>query len=222
MIVPEALRHAVTVLLGIAPFAVTIGIALRRLDISHPLGMTASGLIYSGSAQLAAIKLMDGGAGVAAVLLAVVMINARLLMYGAGLEPLFRRHPAWFRWIAPQFIIDQTYVLATGGPGAAETPAGFRRYWFTLGIAIGVGWVGTIGATLALGPLLSANSPLDFAPVALFIGMLVPRLNDRRAMVAAGGAALASTLAVALPSGMGLLLGVLVGMTLGALPRSSS
>src|SRR5215217_3769985 len=62
LIVPEALRDALTVLLGIAPFAVTIGIALRRLDISHPLGVIASGLMYSGSAQLAAINLLDGGA----------------------------------------------------------------------------------------------------------------------------------------------------------------
>jgi predicted branched-subunit amino acid permease len=212
----EALRDVVPILIGIAPFAMVIGVALGELKISQPMGIAASALIYAGSAQLAAMDLLSRGAGLLTVLLTVAVINARMLVYGAALEPRFRDQPAWFRWIAPQFIVDQTYVLAMNRPELAHDQERFRRYWLTTGGAIGLVWLGTIGTTLSMGSITGPESPLDFAAAALFIGMLVPKLAERRAWIAAAGAALVAGLASALPNGIGLLVGILAGMTLGS------
>jgi predicted branched-subunit amino acid permease len=212
----EALRDVIPILMGIAPFAMVIGVALGELEISQPMGIAASALIYAGSAQLAAIDLLSGGAGLITVLLTVAVINARMLVYGAALEPMFRDQPAWFRWIAPQFIVDQTYALVMNRPELAHDRERFRRYWLTIGGAIGLVWLGTIGTTLSMGPITGPQSPLNFAPTALFIGMLVPKLAERRAWIAAAGAALVAGLASLLPNGIGLLAGILAGMTLGS------
>lgn len=213
----EALCDVAPILVSIAPFAMVIGVGLSTLEIPHPMGMVASGLIYAGSAQLAAMDLLAGGAGPVTVLLTVATINARMLVYGAALEPSFRDQPSWFRWIAPQFIVDQTYALAINRPRLARDRRRFRRYWLTLGGAIGVVWLGTIGTTLVVGPVASPESPVNFAATALFIAMLVPKLAERRAMVAAGGAALVAGLASTFPNGLGLLAGVMAGMTFGAI-----
>jgi branched chain amino acid efflux pump len=54
-------------------------------------------------------------------------VNARLLLYSAALGDRFRAQPAPFRWLAPHFIIDQTYLMADARPALAGRD--FRRYW---------------------------------------------------------------------------------------------
>jgi len=215
----DALRDVVPSLVGIAPLAIVIGVALGQLDITQPLGITASALIYAGSAQLAAMELISGGAGLVTVLLTVAAINARMLVYGAALESRFRHQPPWFRWIAPQFIVDQTYALAMNRPELAQDPGRFRRYWLTIAAAIGLVWLGTIGVALTMGPVMGPRSPLAFGATALFIGMLVPKLDERRALSTAGTAALVAGLGSTLPNGLGLLTGILAGMIWGSLHK---
>ena len=87
--------------------------------------------IYGGSAQLAAVTLLDRGLGLLAVVLTTAVVNARLLLYSAALGDRFRSQPRLFRWLAPHFIIDQTYLMALSRPTLEGT--GFRRYWGWLG-----------------------------------------------------------------------------------------
>jgi predicted branched-subunit amino acid permease len=205
-----ALHDVWPVLVGLAPFAMALGIAMREANISTPTGVIGSFLVYAGSAQLAAVTLMKSGVGIVGVLGAVALINARFLLYGAALEPRFRSQPAWFRWLAPHFLVDQTYVLADSRPDL-ESPQRFRRYWLTVAAAVAVVWLSAIGSTLAVGDLLPAETPLTFAPIAVLVGILVPKLRDKAARQAAVAAALASLCGGSLPSGAGLLLGVVVG-----------
>jgi predicted branched-subunit amino acid permease len=213
----EALRDVAPVLIGIAPFAMVIGVTLGRLEIPYLLGIAASGLIYAGSAQLAAMDLLGAGAATVTVLLTMAVVNARMLMYGASLEPMFRGQPACFRWLGPHFIVDQTYTLAMNRPDVARDSKRFRRYWLTIGGAIGVVWLATIGTAMALGSLTGPHSPLAFAATALFIGMLVPKLAERRALITAGAAALVAGTAGALPHGLGLVAGIVAGMVVGSI-----
>lgn len=106
----DALRDVLPVLVGIAPFALVI-VSLSQLEMSLWPGLAASALMYGGSAQLAAMNLIAGAADIATILATVAVVNARLLMYGAALEPRFANQPRWFRWLVPQFIVDQTYTV---------------------------------------------------------------------------------------------------------------
>jgi predicted branched-subunit amino acid permease len=213
----DGLRDVLPILVGLAPFAVVIGVALSQLQIPHALGVIASGLVYAGSAQLAAMNLIGNGADVVTILVTVAVINARLLMYGAALEPRFRDQSRLFRWLAPHFIVDQTYALAFGRPELAHDPARFLRYWLTVAGAITAVWLGVISLSLFAGVRMSAESPLMIAAPAIFIGMLVPKLAHRRSLVAAATAAIVSSAGAALPNGLGLLTGIVVGMTAGTM-----
>lgn len=205
-----ALHDVWPVLVGLAPFAMALGIAMRDADISTPTGVIGSLVVFAGSAQLAAVTLMKSEAGIVSVLGAVALINARFVLYSAALEPRFRSQPAWFRWLAPHFLVDQTYVLADSRTDLGD-PRRFRRYWLTVAAAIAVVWLSAIGLTLAVGDLLPAETPLTFAPIAVLVGILVPRLQDKNARQAAIAAGLATLCGGSLPSGGGLLLGVVIG-----------
>ena len=217
-----AVRDIVPVVVSVLPFAAVIGVTIAQLDtVPAWAGLLSGPLFYAGTAQLAALTLFEGGAGVTAILGTVLIINARLLMYGAALEPLFRAQPTWFRWLAPHFLIDQTYAIAELRPELRE-PARFRRYWLTAGSVLAVGWTAAMAAAVLLGPLLPAASPLDFAATAMFVGLLVPRLRERAAWRPAFIAGTVGVLAAPLPNGSGLLIAAVAGLLPALLRRSPS
>lgn len=216
-----ALRDVAPILVSLAPFAGVLGIAMSDIGLSASEGVVGSLMVWAGSAQLAAIALMKSGAGILSILAAVVVINARFIMYAAALEPRFRGQPAWFRWIAPHFLVDQNYALATSRDDLHD-PARFRRYWMTMAAAIGVVWLSTVGITVAFGTILPPGSPLGFASITVFVGLLVPKLRERRALQAAAIASIATILGASLPSGSGLLLGVLAGTFIPSLIKRRS
>jgi predicted branched-subunit amino acid permease len=212
----EAVRDVAPVALAVIPFGLVIAVTIVEQGLPLGIGYLSSLLIFAGSAQLAVLTLVGGGAGALAVVGAVAVINARLLVYGAALAPSFRRQPAWFRWLGPHLLVDQTYGLAAARTDL-DDPARFRRYWLTIGAGIGTAWLVAIAAGLLLGPLLPASSPLDVATGALFVAMLVPRLSERRSMAVAAVAALVSVLGAGLPSGGGLPLAIVAGLVVGAI-----
>jgi predicted branched-subunit amino acid permease len=209
----DAVRDVTPIVLSLVPFAAIIGVAIGQGVVVHPaLGLLAGPLLYAGSAQLAALTLLEGGAGLVSVIATVTIINARLSMYGAVLEPHFRAQPSWFRWLAPHFIVDQTSALALARDDLSD-PGRFRRYWLTTGVLLGSGWTLVMGGAILLAPQVAAGSPLTFASAAVYIGLVVPRLRSPGARLPALLAAAVALAAAPLPNGLAPLLGALAGVT---------
>ncbi len=190
------------IVLGIVPFGLLIGVTIGHTGIGDGLGLGSAALFFGGSAHLAALTMLAAGAGPAAVLICVVVVNCRLALYGAALQPRFRDQPAWFRWLGPHLLIDQTYATASARPELAE-PARFRRYWLTAGAAIAVAWLASHAVGLIVGPALPAHSPLEIAAPAIFVGLLAAQLRTRPAVLAAAVAAVVPATTSALPQGLG-------------------
>jgi predicted branched-subunit amino acid permease len=208
----DALRDITPVVISVVPFAAIVGVTIAQSQVVPPwAGLLAGPAIYGGSSQLAALTLLESGTGVATILASVAIINARLSMYGAVMEPHFRAQPAWFRWLAPHFLVDQTYAIATARTDL-DDPARFRRYWATAGIVLGIGWTVAMGLAVLLGPVIPVDSPLTFASTAVFVGLLFPRLRERVARRPAVIAGVVALLASPLPHGLGLLAGALAGV----------
>ena len=208
----DAVRDLVPITLSVMPFALVIGVTVAQVEqVPNWLGLIAGPAIYAGSSQLAAIILLGGGSGLLPVVGAVAMINARLLIYGAVLAPRFRDQPAWFRWLAPHFLVDQTLAASSARP-ELDDPVRFRRYWLTAGGVLGLGWTLAMAAGVLAGPRLPSQSPLDFAVTAVFVGLLVPRLRDRRSWLPAGVAAVVAVLASPLANGIGLVVAIVVAL----------
>jgi predicted branched-subunit amino acid permease len=208
MVDRNALRDLAPVVVALVPFAAVLGVTIAGSRVVPAwAGILAAPLLFAGSAQLAALTLLDAGATGAAVLGAVLVINARLGFYGAALEPRFRDQPGWFRWLGPHFIVDQTFAAVTARRDL-DDPRRFRRYWCTAGVLLGVVWTGAMGLAVVLGPRLTAADPLAFASTAVLVGLLVPRFRERRRAAAASIAAVVALVAAPLPHGVGLLVAV--------------
>jgi predicted branched-subunit amino acid permease len=206
----DALRDIWPMVLGVVPFGLLIGVTIGHLHLGALVGLGSAALFFGGSGHLAALTLLEDGAGPLAVLATVAVVNCRMALYAAALAPRFAGQPAWFRWLAPQVLVDQTYAVATARPDLHG--AAFRRYWLTAGGVFAAGWLGSNAAGLLLGPVLPAHSPLEIAVPAMFVGLLVPQLVHRPAIVAAGVGGVVAAAASPLPQGTGLLLGALAGL----------
>lgn len=194
-----ALHDAGTVLPGMVPFGAMIGVTVVTTGSSPLVELIGGAAIYGGSAQLAAITLLDRELALLPIVLTAAVVNARVLLYSAALGERFRSQPTLFRWLAPHFIIDQTYLMTVGRPTLAG--AAFRRYWVWLGGSVLVLWTASIGLGLLLGPSIPQLPHLTLVGTAMFIGLLVPRLIDRPAVVAAVvGGTVAALTSLALPA----------------------
>ncbi len=208
---PEAVRQMTPIAVGLVPFGLLIGLTLTTHPVGAGPGLLTAALMWGGTAHISALTMISAGADPLAVLAGVVVINARLLLYGAALQSRFAGQPAWFRWLGPAVLIDQTFALASARP-ADDDPARFRRYWLTAGGVMGVGWLGSHLLGIVVGPVLPAWLPLGIAAPAVLVGLLVPHLRRRTGLAAAVVSGVVAAAAAPLPAGIGTLVGAAAGL----------
>jgi len=219
--VRAALRDLAPVMVGLAPFALLIGVTGVRSGVGGGTGVLSSALLLGGSAQLTGLTMLAGGASPLALVAAVTLVNARFLLYAAALEPSFRHQPRWFRWVGPQFVVDPTYAMAARRDDLAD-PRRFRRYWLAAGVGLATVWVSLTVLGVVLAPVLPESAALDVAAPAMFLAVLVPQLRARPARAGASAAAVTAVVASPLPDGLGLLCGIAAGVLAATLADRST
>ena len=205
-----ALRDVLTVSPGIVPFGVMLGVTAVTTGAGALAAVTGALLVFGGSAQLTTMSVLHLGAGLVAAVLSGAVVNARILLYGAALEPRFRGQPTWFRLLGPLLIQDQTYLSTTARDGFGADD--FRYYWGWLGCTLLAVWTGSVGLGVLVGPFLPALPHLGLVGTALFVAMLVPRLVGRQALVAAGVSAAVALLVAHVVPELGILGGTAAGV----------
>lgn len=210
-------RDILPIVVAVAPFALVLGVAIDASVVPDVAGAIAAPLIYAGSAHLAALSVLDAGGSALTALLTALVVNVRFAVYGAALAARFRDQPAWFRWLGPWTIVDQTFAITASRDEAGA--AWFRGYWVTVGVLLGAGYTTMVGVGVALGPVVPANAGLELTIPALFVAMLVGRLRDRPTAVAVLVSGIVTVLALDLPHGLGLPSGGLAGATAAVMVR---
>ncbi len=149
-------------------------------------------LMFTGASQFAFIGLIGGGA--AAAVATALLLGGRNALYGLRLAPYLRP-----RWLAAQFVIDESAAMAV-----RDTPADTRLGFWSTGLAVFVCWnaatlLGALGGQLLSDPRALG---LDAAAPAAFLALLAPRLREREMQRVAGIAAVGRTdLGAARPGG---------------------
>lgn len=213
-------RDMAPVTVAMVPFAMVLGVTIDASVVPDLVGATMAPLLYAGSANFAAISVLDAGGTALTAAFTALVVNARFTMYGAALAHRFRDQPRWFRWLAPWFIIDQTFALSSAR--TERDPAWFRAYWFAAAGLIGVVFTAMAVTGILLGPIVPSDIGLQFTVPALFVALGVTQVRDRPALAAAVAGASVTALALDLPHGLGLLAGAVAGATTGAIARRMS
>jgi predicted branched-subunit amino acid permease len=199
-------------LLGIVPFGLVIGVKISESSVSPLAGCATGLLVYSGSAQLVCIQLLDTGAAPAIVVATVMVINARLALYGASIGSHWRDMSARCRVLAAYLLVDPSYVV---GIDAYEdrTPAANRHaHYLGAALLLWVAWQASIAVGVTVGARVPDALRLELVVPLFLTAEIVPRLDD---VARRRGSAVAATCAVAgasLPLHAGLGLAIIAGI----------
>lgn len=174
------------------PFGVAFGITGTEAGLAVWQASAFSMLVFTGSAQFAAVGVIgDGGSAVSAVA-AGTLLNLRSLAFGVVMASALQG-PWWKRAAWSQLMIDETTAL-----GSAQDDLRWRRYAYLFcGAAVFTSWnLSTLVGAAALSSSgdLVEDWGIDAAIPAAFLALLWPRLADpaqRRSALVGGVVALA-------------------------------
>ncbi len=183
------MRAAAMLALGPVLFGISFGLLAETAGMGATAAVIFSATTFAGSAQFAAVSVLGAGGSVAAAVTAAVFLNARYAPMSVAAAPVFHG-PWWKRLLEAQLIVDESWAL--GGRGGR-----FRRE-----ILLGAGmllyplWIAGTAIGTLVGNRLGTPEDygLDGAFAALFLGLALPTLGERRARTAA---ALAAVIVVA-------------------------
>jgi 4-azaleucine resistance transporter AzlC len=210
--IPPGLRAVLPIIVTVPLFAISFGVVARAAGFGVAAPIVMSAITFAGSAQFAAVAILEDGGGAVAAIVAALLLNARYAAIGISVAPLFRGSAAR-RLAASQLIVDESWALAARPDGSFD-----RRILLGAGLALYVTWVlGTIAGVLGGGFLGDPGRlGLDAAFPALFLALLIGQLRSRRAVAAAvAGGAIALALLSFTPPGVPLVAavaGCLVGL----------
>jgi predicted branched-subunit amino acid permease len=202
-------------LLGVAPFGLVIGVSAARADIPVLAGWLTGPLIFAGSAQVAAIGLLDAGAGPVLIVVTVLAINLRLVLYSASMARHWHGTPRWWQALAAYLLVDPSFAVGSAGYESIvdrrrahlHYMGGALTLWFAWLLAIAVG--ATIGARVPDGLRLEMVIPL------FLVGEVVHRVSDRATTSAAAAAALVAVVGAPVPLHLGPVLAIVAGVAVG-------
>ena len=213
--VRRAVADATPIVLGYLPFGLILGTTVARSPIHDTVGWASSPLMFAGASQLAAIELIDAGAGAVVVVATALVINLRHVMYSGGLAPWFQDAPRPFQVAAPFLLVDPVYTMSVlRFPDLPDGPTR-RRYYLALGGVMFVGWTAMTAGGILVGGALPDGLGLDLAVPLTFLALLVPAVADRPTLVSALVGAVVALAADPLPLHLGLLVGAGAGIAAG-------
>lgn len=213
--VRRGIADTIPLLVPVVPFALVIGLTIAESPLPNLVGWLGASFIFGGAAQLTLVTLAAEGAGLLAVIVAGLVVNARHFVYSVALSPSFGPQPTWFRWLGPYFLIDQEFALAIFR--VDDPPGSFRRYYLASGITFWCTWQVTVALGLVVGPVIPERWSLEFAVPLMFLGLVLGAMKAAPAVVAALTGALVSWLALGIPNRGGILAGTAAGILAGVM-----
>jgi predicted branched-subunit amino acid permease len=164
--------------IGVFAYGLTFGVLAIDAGMSVLEALLMSTMVYSGSAQVAALAGMSAGAGIVASVATVVLLNARYLLYGAALRPWLGQASATQAYASLFVLGDGNWVLAMKAHAQGEDDAGFVA---GSGLAAFVPWLaGTLaGAWSSAWIADPARFGLDFFLVAFCAAMGIGLFRGR-------------------------------------------
>jgi 4-azaleucine resistance transporter AzlC len=177
---------ALPIVLGYVPIGFAYGVLGRAAGLPTWAILAMCILVYAGSAQFIAVSLLAAGEPAVTVIVTTFIVNLRHLLYSSALAPrLEQTSRGKLAWVAAE-LTDESFVMASRAAGERSQCLSFP---FMAGLQ------GTAQASWALGSLLGAlagsfvGDPkrlgLDYALVAMFLGLLALQIHGRREVVVA-------------------------------------
>ncbi|WP_296942347.1 AzlC family ABC transporter permease [uncultured Massilia sp.] len=199
-------------LFGIGAWGLVVGVAMVKSGLTIWQASAMTLLVFAGSAQLASLPLIAGGAPVWVIFATALVVNLRFVIFSVLLGPHFAHLP-WFQRFYLGYISGDIsialYLQRYPDPAPAPGKLSFLK---GLMIPNWVSWqIGSL-AGIFLGSTVPTDWQLGFAGTLAILCVMVPLVLNSAALCGVIVSGLVAVLAHGLPYKLGLLVAVLVGM----------
>ena len=203
--------------IALIPFGLAIGGASAAAGLSATTALFGAIVLFAGAAQLAAVEVLGDGGGIVSVVVVVGLVNLRFVFYGAGMASWFEGLPLRRRLLLVFPIVDQTFMVCQRR-FEREHDLGWRqRYYITASAMLMTAFVCSQVVAYRLGSTLPDGLGLHLAAPLAFAGMLGNSLKGRSEVIAGTIAASIVGAGANMLGSVGLPLGVIAGVAVGAL-----
>ena len=177
----EGARRIAPIGAAAATFALSFAVLSRQAGFDGISAIVMSATTFAGSAQFGAVSVLDTGGGVAAAVVAAVLLNARYAPISVTVGDQFQGSPLR-RLLEAQLIVDESWALSRQPDGRYD-----RRLLLGGGLVLYCCWVGGTALGALIGDRFGdpERYGLDAAFPALFLALLVPQVRSRQALAAA-------------------------------------
>jgi predicted branched-subunit amino acid permease len=201
--------------LGIGAWGLLTGIAMAKSGLALPLAALMSVIVFAGSAQLAVLPLLSGGAPLWVIWATALCVNLRFIIFSAGWRQHFGGLPRTERLRMAYFAADLNYALfARRFPEPAPLAQGVPYFWG--GVALNwMSWQAPSLLGLFIGERIPTEWGLGFAGTLALLGITLSMLGDRATWVAAAVAGSAAVAAFALPFKLNIVVAIAAAVAIG-------
>lgn len=205
----------VPVAIGVIPFGLVFGIAAGAAGLGVLETEAFSVLVFAGASQLAALDLLARGAAIWVAVATALVINLRMLMYGASLAPAVRGAPSWNRLTSAYLLTDQSFAVTVVEVERLNDPRRVLAFHTGAGATLWVTWQVCSILGLVVGAAIPDWLPLTLVIPLVFLGLLPPAVTDRPTVVAAVVGGAVAAIGLHWPANAGMPVGALAGIAAG-------
>ena len=218
----SGVRAIAPLVVGLAPLALTVGAAAARADLPVLVGWASSALLYGASGQLTWIEMLGGGGPAALAVIATVIVNLQMLLYGAAMRTYWASESRGWRVAAAQLLVSPVFAVATSHHPVEPDRQLRSRFYMGAALTLWIAWLAMTGIGYALGglpsvPVLALLTPLVMLTLAL------RAVVDSATMAALIVAAVLAVVGTGLPYDLGSvgagIAGVITGITIDSRTR---
>lgn len=218
-----AVSDTIPTVCGYLGIATAFGVIGRATGFSTITLILMSLLIYAGSAEFTAISMLAAGSPIGSIIFATFMVNSRMILMSTTVAPYFKKDSLGKGILIGSLLTDESFALAMNKINYTKGKLSFS--WFNTENVISYAtWVSAtiIGAMLGNFIKDPQKLGLDFANVAMFIGLLYLQIDSDKklnkllqAIVVLLTLALTYSLTMVLPANLVIIAVTIMGCTLG-------
>jgi 4-azaleucine resistance transporter AzlC len=178
----KGVKAAVPIMTGYIPIGAAFGILASQQGFTTGTIFLMSLLVYAGSAQFIAAAMISEGADAVSVITTTFLVNLRHLLMSASLSPYMGKFSTWLQSVIAFGITDETFAVSesyTRHNGASG------QFFLGLHMASQGSWIlaTVLGGIFGTGLGQATKWGIDFALSAMFIGLLLMQLKDKKGLL---------------------------------------
>ena len=210
-------KRTLPFLTGVIPFGLLYSTIGTAAGFPWWLIMALSIIVFGGSSQLVFMDLLQSLGSPFQALLGSNIVNARHLIYSAGVSQEFSKYPKKWRLLLSYLLTDQLYAIAKITTKEIQVFPENKRPWFFFGSGFSTWIIWQIACAVGgvAGTAIPDSWNLGFSIPLMFMPLIFSVSENKFAYLTCVMAAILVYFLKTLPYGLGLLLAILLASTLG-------